>query len=299
MKRKLISIGVILALGCSFFSCEQNTPRVNKVEQEDYTSLNAELRTFTTSFNKENQVVQTKGFWKHFWKTIAADATGALSGLKYGTEGAVIGAVAGSVGYIAGQLASVPNENTGYLIFDSETNNVLEHKVKAGDRDYFLQNNEIIAGNMGEFHNICLDNLYPQLYATYSLEGAVDTKTLTVVNLVAEAISAPISSEQKQKISEDVNKLNRFLKDGNRDALKEYFKNAGLGNQYNVLEGYIDNISNIHLGSNPADNKEKIIKYTKEYLVIIKSSSIPKEDADAICSAIMVAVNSSFYWLNN
>ncbi len=310
MRSKFFLAVMLIVLGCSFFACEEHS--VQSVEESIYSSLNADLDSFTTDFNKKNGVVVTKGkFWKKLWghikNTISADAKGALSGYKQKRDkkSALIGAVIGSAEYIIESLLETESvQKESYIIYDDAQKKVVEHKEEIKVKD-FVKKEPITSSNIGKLHNMCLEEMKDDIsglrkrvveekpITRSSEQKAEENLALDLADIVAEKIGVAVSEEQRKEISDDIALVNKFIANGNKEEEQEFFREAGLENHYLILQKYIDNMANFR---GDEINKEQLLKYTEGYLNIIKDARIPQQDIEVMSSAIMVAVNSSVYW---
>ncbi len=304
MRNSVISVLVIFGIGMFVFSCEQrDSDEVTKIYESAYQSLDTNLGNYTTSFNKENNIVKTKGFWKHFFRIVGADALGALGGLKGGAHGALIGAIVGS-GQCAIKNYLLPkaqkDKSQDYIVYDDDR--IRKKEVDEGEiRDIIKENKKVTANNMGEFHNMYLNEISAEIDSLREVSGRPSTKssgkndiTFALTSIVSDKVVPSMSLEMRTEIKETVDTTNKLLQSGNMEELEEFFAKKGLENHYKILQRYINNLASIEMKNNT--QKEQLLAYTQGYLNIIKSSSIPKEDAENICGAIMVAINSNTYW---
>lgn len=307
---KKITMSILTIFIYCMSSCSSDesisTPVIDK--QSAYNELNENLATYNAVFWNENNIPQTRGFWKRLRGYLLADAGGALVGSAFGGWGALFGAVFSSA--VAGPCYAeyeVVSKNELIIVDDlpikpvntkPKTRNSpdMETPMKPDIQSYSEINSNVTVTNsgIGYLHNTILTNInqkHPHIYQQSSDYGTMAQYIVTEM----KEYDYKISETEKNILIE---KVNSSIPQGYADPNVELIallKNAypEFSEELSVLDNFSTNIQSL------TNDIELVKKYLDGYLQTIQNSNLTESQKEILKSSIEVAANSAVLWVVN
>lgn len=305
LHKVLLIVCVICMTSCS---SETRIDTLNSDKEFAYHELQKDLAAYNTTFWIENDIPQTRSFWRRLRGYLFADAGGALLGSIFGGWGALFGAVycsavAGPV-YAEMELLNADN-NDGMkgevcdtiikLPFDPiplDPQNVAP--VVPVEPTFYatVSNLTVTTSGIGHMHNVILynmdkkhSNLYNQQtnyrdmakYITSEMKEYNYTIPVAEQNTLIQKINSSIPNDKTEIDTDIVTHL--------KTAYPEFT------NEFSILEDFIANIERIN------GNVEFMKTYLDGYLQIIENSNLSESEKDLLISSLEVAANSAVLWI--
>lgn len=304
---KKITMSILAICIYSMSSCSSdekvNTQSIDK--QSAYSELNENLTIYNTTFWNDNNIPQTRGFWRRLRWYLFADAGGALIGSAFGGWGALFGAVFSSA--TAGPVYAkyeLNSKNEDLTIIDdgllkpikpATRNSPGQGTVINPDQQINSKINSnvtVTSSGIGYLHNKILSSINQKHPNVYKQSVGTETMAKYIVTEMEE-YNYEISETEKNIL---IQKVNSTIPKDDTDPNVELItllKNAcpEFSDELSVLDDFANNIGGL------TNSTELVKKYLDGYLKIIQNSNLTEAQKDLLKSSLEVAANSAVLWV--
>ncbi|RGN32012.1 hypothetical protein [Bacteroides oleiciplenus] len=290
------------------FSCssDENTYTQSDKTLNVYSELNEKLATYNAAFWSENNIPQTRSFWKRLKGYLLADAGGALIGSVFGGWGSLFGAIFCSA--VAGPAYAeheMKSKDDGIITIDTTifkpitriptTRNPEDMEpANPENQGYGTINSNVTVTNsgIGYLHNTILSKINQKHPDVYKQSVSSETMAKYIVTEMKE-YNLTIS-ETEQSIL--IHKVNSTIPKDDVDPNIELIillKNAypGFSDELSVLDDFATNVGSL------TNSTELVKKYLEGYLQVIENSNLTDSQKEILKSGLEVAANSAVLWV--